>query len=198
MPTTTQTVQRTVALSQIHVSEGFNPRTNAERAEIARLAESITTHGLIQPLVVTPTNGNGDYRLIDGERRYRACVQASIVEVPVIVREVDETTAALDVALVANMARVDLSPLEQAKAFARLIDRGLTRKGVANTLGVSQKLVRDRLQILELPKQLHAQVGDGTIPPGAVRPRSEISTASTPAQQSCRAPPPVPGPDTGP
>jgi len=88
-------------------------------------------HGLIAPLVVTPLDANGEYRLIDGERRYRACVEAAVVEVPVIVRGADEATAALDVALVANMARVDLSPLEQAKAFARLIDRGLTRKGVA-------------------------------------------------------------------
>jgi len=93
----------------------------------------------------------------------------------VIVRGADEATAALDVALVANMARVDLSPLEQAKAFARLIDRGLTRKGVAERIGVSQKLVRERLAILDLPEDLHAQVGDGTIPPGAIRSLVELA-----------------------
>ena len=131
MPSTTQPVQRTVALSAVHVDEGFNPRDDAQRAEITGLADSIKTHGLIAPLVITPLDGNGEYRLIDGERRYRACVEAAVVEVPVIVRGADEATAALDVALVANMARVDLSPLEQAKAFARLIDRGLTRKGGA-------------------------------------------------------------------
>lgn len=97
------------------------------------------------------------------------------MEVPVIVRDADETTEALDVALVANMQRVDLSPLEQAKAFGRLVDRGLTRKGVAETLGVSAKLVRERLQILELPEELHTQVGDGTIPPGAIRPLVELA-----------------------
>ena len=166
MSNTTTTQQRTVALSAIHVTDGFNPRTNAEKAEIARLAESITTHGLIQPLVVCSGDIGGEYRLIDGERRYRACVEASVMEVPVVVREPDEATEALDVALVANMQRVDLSPVEQAKAFQRLIDGGLTRKGVAETLGVSQKLVRERLAILDLPAELHDRVGDGTIPPG--------------------------------
>jgi ParB/RepB/Spo0J family partition protein len=175
VPSTTQPVQRTVALSAVHVDEGFNPRDDAQRAEITGLAESIRTHGLVRPLVVTAVDGNGAYRLIDGERRYRACVDAAIVEVPVIVRDADEATAALDVALVANMARVDLSPLEQAKAFARLIDRGLTRKGVAERIGVSQKLVRERLAILDLPEDLHAQVGDATIPPAAIRPLVELA-----------------------
>lgn len=169
MPSTTQPVQRTVALSAVHVAEHFNPRSGSERAEIARLAESIKTHGLIAPLVVAPIDGDGEFRLIDGERRYRACVEASVVEVPVIVRDADDATDALDVALVANMARIDLSVLEQASAFARLIDRGLTRKGVAERLGVSQKLVRERLAVLELPEELHAHVGDGTILPGAIR-----------------------------
>jgi ParB-like chromosome segregation protein Spo0J len=73
------------------------------------------------------------------------------------------------------MARVDLSPLEQAEAFARLIDRGLTRKGVAERIGVSQKLVREGLAILDLPEDLHAQVGDGTIPPGAIRSLVELA-----------------------
>lgn len=75
------------------------------------------------------------YRLIDGERRYRACGEASVTEVPVIVRAADEQAQALDVALVANMERVELTPVKEANAFARLIDRGLTRKGVAERLG---------------------------------------------------------------
>lgn len=174
MSSTTTIQQRTVALSAIHVTDGFNPRDDAEKAEIARLAESITAHGLIQPLVVC-SEDTGEYRVIDGERRYRACVEASVMEVPVVVREPDEATEALDVALVANMQRVDLSPLEQAKAFQRLIHRGLTRKGVAETLGVSQKLVRERLAILDLPTELHDRVGDGTIPPGAIRPLVDLT-----------------------
>ena len=172
--TAPQPEQRTVALSQIHVAEGFNPRDDAAHAEIARLAESIKTHGLISPLVVCPIDGNGDYRVIDGERRYRACAEAAVTEVPVIVRAPDEETGALDVALVANAQRVDLNVVEEAKAFARLIDSGLTRKGVAETLGVSQKLVRDRLALLELDEALHPGFADGTIPAGAVKALLEL------------------------
>lgn len=86
---------------------------------------SIKTHGVIHPLVVCPAAGDG-YRLIDGERRYRACAEAAVGEVPVIVRTVDEDAEALDVALVANMERVELTVLEQSKAFQRLLDSGLT------------------------------------------------------------------------
>ena len=173
--TATQPEQRTVALSQVHVADGFNPRDAAEKAEIARLAESIKTHGLIQPLVVCSIDGNGEYRLIDGERRYHACAQASVMEVPVIVRAPDETTGALDVALVANAQRLDLNVVEEAKAFGRLVESGLTRKGVAETLGVSQKLVRDRLALLDLDEALHPQLADGTIPPGAVKSLLELA-----------------------
>ena len=146
MPSTTQPAQRTVALSAVDVSEGFNPREDAEQADIARLAESIKAHGLIHPLVVTRVDRDGRLRLIDGERRYRACLQASLAEVPVIVRDTDEATEALDVALVANMQRVDLSPPEQAKAFQRLVDRGLTRKGVAACDQVAAALKQARAQ----------------------------------------------------
>ena len=114
-----QPVQRTIVLSAIQVAEGFNPRSDAEHAELARLAESIKTHGVIQPLLVTPAGGTGDYRLIDGERRYRACLEAAVTEVPVLVRDSDQVTEALDVALVANMQRGDLSPLEEAERVAR-------------------------------------------------------------------------------
>ncbi len=173
--TTTQPDQRTVALSAIHVAEGFNPRDQAERAELARLVASIKTHGVIHPLVVCPADDNGAWRLIDGERRYRACAEAALVEVPVIVRPADAESEALDVALAANMERVDLTALEQAKAFQRLLDSGLTRRGVAERVGVSHKLVRDRLQILELPVELHAHVGDGTIAPGAIKALAELT-----------------------
>jgi ParB family chromosome partitioning protein len=101
--------------------------------------------GLLQPLVVSP-NGGDDFRLVAGERRYRAAALASLTEVPVIVRQVSEDTRGLDDALVENMTRKDLDAVEEAKGFQRLLDGGLTRKGVAGLLGVSQKLIGDRLQ----------------------------------------------------
>jgi len=162
---------------------------------------SIKTHGVIHPLVVCPADDNGAWRLIDGERRYRACPEAGVTEVPVIVRTVDEDAEALDVALVANMERVELTVLEQAKAFQRLLEKGLTRKGVAERVGVSAKLVRDRLQILELPVELHAKVGDATIAPRGRSRRSPSSPRSIPGWRSwrcggCSNSPPTPTPGT--
>jgi len=165
--------QMTVKLSEISVAEGFNPRSDAERAEIDRLARSVAEHGLIQPLVVCP-DGDG-WRLIDGERRYRACGEAQVVEVAVIVRQADQDTEALDVALVANSERVDLTPVDEAKAFKRLLDRGLTRKGIARRCGVSQRLVSERLALLALDEGLYPQIAAGTIPPGAIRTLVELS-----------------------
>jgi ParB/RepB/Spo0J family partition protein len=167
---------RTVALSRIHVEDGFNPRQRFDEAELERLAQSIRLRGLLQPLVVSP-NGGDDFRLVAGERRYRAAALASLTEVPVIVRQVSEDTRGLDDALVENMTRKDLDPVEEAKGFQRLLDGGLTRRGVAELLGVSQKLVGDRLQILALPEELHEQVADGTIPPSAVKPLAELAKA---------------------
>ncbi len=174
MPTQSEgQVLRTVALSKIVVREGFNPRSDAEQAEISRLAKSIAEHGLIHPLVVCP-DGDG-FRLIDGERRYRACGEAAVTEVPVIVRHADQETEALDVALVSNMERIDLTPVDEAKAFGRLLERGLTRKGIAERCGVSQRLVSERLALLTLDEGLYPKVADGTIPPGAIRPLVELS-----------------------
>lgn len=81
------------------------------------------------------------------------------------------------------MARQDLNPVEEAIAFERLVDGGLTRKGVAQALGVSQKLVTERLTLLELPEEIHPQIADGTIPPGAIRALVTLSKihASLPA-----------------
>ena len=115
MPTPEQhSDQLTVALSAIEISDGFNPRSDAERAELDRLVESIRQHGLIHPLVVAPGDAEGRYRLVDGERRYRACAEAGVVEVPVIGHEPDRATEAVDVALVANIERVELTPVEEA------------------------------------------------------------------------------------
>jgi ParB-like chromosome segregation protein Spo0J len=93
----------------------------------------------------------------------------------VAVRAADERTRGLDLSLVENMAREDLDPVEEAKAFRRLIDVGLTRRGVAERLSVSRRLVTERLQLLELDEALHPRLADGTIPPGAVRPLARLA-----------------------
>jgi ParB family chromosome partitioning protein len=128
---------RTIALAQIQVDTEFNPRTSTEQSQLAQLEESIGRHGVLQPVLVTP-HGDERYRLIAGHRRVAAAASAGLTEIPAIVRPVPDDTAGLDLALVENMARQDLNPVEEAVAFQRLVDAGLTRKGVAQALGVSQ------------------------------------------------------------
>jgi ParB/RepB/Spo0J family partition protein len=167
--TVPQTEQRTQALAEIQVEEGFNPRDRLQRKQLDELAKSIAMHGLLQPIVVAE---NGDrYRLIAGERRYRAAELAGLKQVPVVVRQPDEGSSGLELAIVENVAREQLDPREEAKAYQRLMDEhGLTRKGVAERVGVAQRRVTDRLQILELPDELQPKLAAGEIPPAAVKP----------------------------
>ena len=160
---------RTVPVADIHVEEEFNPRGDVERAASERLAASIGQHGVLQPLLVA-SNGDGGYRLIAGHRRLRASQEAGLAEVPVIVRETDSDTGGLDLALIENIARENLDPVEEALAFQRLIEQGgLTRKGVAERLSIAQKRVTERLQILDVPEELHSKIASGEIPPGAIK-----------------------------
>jgi ParB family chromosome partitioning protein len=133
---------RTVALDSIDVEEGFNPRTQLDRATLERLTKSIALHGVLQPLTVAAT-GAGRYRLIAGHRRYLAASELGLAELPVIVRQVADDSAGLDLALVENIAREGLDPVE-AKAFKRLLDAGLTRRGIAERLSAPQKRVTER------------------------------------------------------
>jgi ParB/RepB/Spo0J family partition protein len=124
---------------------------------------------VLQPLLVAP-NGDDGFRLIAGHRRLRASQEAGLGEVPVIVRELDSDTGGLDLALIENIAREDLDPVEEAVAFQRLIEQGgLTRKGVAERLSIAQKRVTERLQILDVPEELHQKIASGEIPPGAIK-----------------------------
>jgi ParB/RepB/Spo0J family partition protein len=159
----------TVALDAITVEERFNPRAELERRALERLADSIRLHGVVVPLVVAPADERGRHRLLAGHRRLAAARAVGLTELPVVVREAPDPARALELALVENIAREQLDPLEEARAFRRLLDAGLTRKGIAERLSVAQKRVTERLEILELPDELHTQVRDGTIPPGAVK-----------------------------
>ncbi len=158
---------RRIPVADITAEEGFNPRSGFDRRELDALTASVAQHGVLTPITVAPQDGS--YRLIAGERRLRAARDSGLEEIPAVVRQVDDTAAGLDLALVENIAREDLTPLDEARAFARLLDSGLTRKGVAERLSVPQKRVTERLQVLELPEALHAPVGEGVIPPGAIR-----------------------------
>ena len=149
------------------------------RHELRDVVRSVREHGILQPVLVAPAGD--DYALIAGHRRIAAAAKLGLVEIPAFVREPSEGSDGLELALVENMARVDLDPVEEALAFQRLIDRGLTRRGVAQTLGVSQRLVTERLQVLELPEEVRPKVATGRSP----RARSRRSSSWRRSTGSC-------------
>ena len=160
---------RMLPLSRIKVVDGFNPRTDVGRAQIDQLARSLTERGMLQPVLVQPPDEDGEYPLTDGNRRILAAAQAGIMEVPAYVRTTDERTGGLDDALIANLGSIRLNPLEEALGFRRLRDARLTPREIAHRVpGVSERVVRERLRILDLPAELWPKVADGTIPLGAV------------------------------
>jgi ParB/RepB/Spo0J family partition protein len=170
---------RTIALSAIEVREGFNPREIFDGRELDRLAASIARRGLLQPLVVIPGEDPGAYRLVAGERRYRACFAVGLTEVPVLVRAVGcdgNVEGALIDAVVENLHRSDHTPVEEATAFARLLEAGLTRKGICEQLSVSRERVRDRLALLAVPSELHGAIDAGEIPLAAVPALVELAS----------------------
>lgn len=150
---------RTVERAQIVVEDGFNPR--GDLGDLAELTASIERHGILVPLLVRPTQ-KGGLVLVDGHRRLAAAEQAGVERVPVLVRE-DLDGQALVAAMVTALKREGLDPVEEAKAYGRLVDGGLTRKGAAEAVGVPQRTVSMRLQILKLPEALHAAVAKGEI-----------------------------------
>ena len=164
--------------------DGFNPRGQIpDSQELEQLAETMRQHGCLQPVRVRATE-HGDYVLIAGERRYRAAVKAALVEIPAIVRpagtgDEEEQAELLVEALIENDQRRELDPLARARGYRRLLDAGLTVKGVSErvtgTRGRSaQARVREHLRILELPEALQQKVADGEIPMRAVRPLTAL------------------------
>lgn len=147
------------------------PRRNFNEAQLAELADSIKTHGVIAPLVVRPrpaTEGGG-YFMIAGERRWRAAQRAGLHEVPVVVQEVD-TRSAFERALVDNLQRSDLGPLEEAAAFQRLIDEfGLTQDQVAERVGKDRSTVANSIRLLKLPQSVRQLVEDQRLAMGHAR-----------------------------
>ena len=144
------------------------PRRRFEEAQLAELAESIKVHGVITPLIVRP-RPEGGYYLIAGERRWRAAQRAGLHDVPVVVQEVD-TQAAFERALVENVQRSDLGPLEEAAAFQRMIDEfGLTQEQVAERIGKDRSTVANAIRLLKLPPGARQLVEDSALSMGHAR-----------------------------
>jgi ParB family chromosome partitioning protein len=135
---------------------------------VQELADSVRTQGVIQPIVVRP-DGDGGYELIAGERRWRAAKSAGLATVPALVRETDDRDSLL-LALVENVAREDLSPVEEARAYAVLLDEfGLSLGEVTERVGRSKPSVSNRVRLLELPDDILGLVERGVLSEGHAR-----------------------------
>jgi len=151
------------------IDRGRNqPRREFDPDSLRELADSIAAQGVIQPIVVRPLDGNR-YEIIAGERRWRASQQAGLYDIPVVVRDVDEQTA-LAIALIENIQRDDLNPLEEAGALHRLLGEfGLTHQQVAEAVGKSRTTVTNLLRLLELEDEVKALLDQGRLEMGHAR-----------------------------
>jgi ParB family chromosome partitioning protein len=145
------------------------PRSRIDPEELAELASSIKEHGILQPLLVTYDDITGNYTLIAGERRLLAARQAGLDHVPAIVREASEQQR-LELALIENLQRADLTPLEAADAYRQLIeDFSLSHEEVAARVGKSRAAVTNTLRLLKLPLPVQQALVDGLISEGHAR-----------------------------
>jgi ParB family chromosome partitioning protein len=145
-----------------------NPRAVFGEAEIEDLARSIAEHGVVQPVVVRPTR-DGNYEIIAGERRWRAARRAGLAEIPAIVRDVDDRTA-LEIAIVENVQRTDLNPIEEARGYQQLLDEhGYSQADLARVIGKSRSHVANTLRLLRLPEPVRAMLVDGRLSAGHAR-----------------------------
>ncbi len=143
------------------------PRQQIDPDGLESLAASIREHGVVQPLVVRPRSA-GRYQLIAGERRWRAARLAQLSTVPVIVSEAPSEDR-LTLALVENLQREDLNPIEAARAFAELAERGWSQRRIAERIGKSRSAVANQMRLLQLPDGLQEQVVKGALSEGHAR-----------------------------
>lgn len=148
----------------------LQPRRRFEASELEALADSIREKGILQPLLVRPaTTGAAGYEIVAGERRWRAAQRAGLHEIPVVVRELSDQET-LELALVENIQRADLSPLEEAQGFRRLIDEfGHTQEELAAALGKSRSHIANTLRLLSLPEGVQAMLEEGALSAGHAR-----------------------------
>jgi ParB family transcriptional regulator, chromosome partitioning protein len=159
---------RTLPVASLHPNR-FQPRTHFDESAIEDLVASIRAQGIIQPLVVTP-EGEG-YAIIAGERRWRAARKAGLEAVPVVVRQVTDDRELLELALVENLQRSDLNPIEEAEAYAALQEKfGLSQEEVAGRVGKARTTVTNSLRLLRLPDEVLDLLREGRLTAGQARP----------------------------
>ena len=167
-PVSTPPAATTEPLNEVPIGEilpgAMQPRNGFDDYTLNELAESIRENGIMQPLVVRPREGG--YELIAGERRWRASQMAGLAKVPITIRDVDDRTA-LELALVENLQRENLDPIEEARGFAQLIDQfDLTQEEVAAKVGKNRATVANALRLIKLPAEVQTYVRDGLLSSG--------------------------------
>ncbi len=146
----------------------YQPRRDFDQVKLRELADSIAAQGVVQPIVVRPAKG-GRYEIIAGERRWRAAQLAGLHEIPVVVRDVSDQQA-MAVALIENIQRDDLNPLEEAGALRRLLDEfGLTHQQIAEAVGKSRATVTNMLRLLDLSDEVKGFIDAGRLEMGHAR-----------------------------
>ena len=145
----------------------FQPRTTMDDAKIEELARSIRANGIIQPIVVRRMEGG--YEIVAGERRWRAAQRAGLLKVPIVVRDIPDERL-LAVALIENIQREDLNPIEEAHAYRRLADEyQLTQEQIADAVGKDRSSIANYVRLLKLPQEVRANVGSGALSMGHAR-----------------------------
>lgn len=155
----------------------YQPRKTFNEASIEELARSVRTHGIVQPLVVTRA-GDNRYKLIAGERRYRAAQKAGLTIVPVVVKELAQAGDALQIALIENIQREDLNPIEEALAYRQLHEEfGLTQEEISKRVGKERSTVANCLRLLKLPDPVKRLLASGQLSMGHARALLAIDSA---------------------
>lgn len=153
----------------------YQPRKEFSDEKLNELAESIRLHGIIQPLLVREYQGK--YQLIAGERRLRASKLVGLTEVPIVIKEMTDQVM-MEVALVENLQREDLNPIEEAEAYHRLMKEfALTQDEIAKRVGRSRPAIANTLRLLNLPSQIQTDLAKGTLTMGHARPLLSLKTA---------------------
>jgi ParB family chromosome partitioning protein len=172
-------VLRSIAVGLLQAGK-YQPRTGMDGDRLAELADSIRVQGVIQPIVVREI-GKGRYEIIAGERRWRAAQQAGLTEIPAVVREVDDR-AVVAMALIENIQREDLNPLEEAVSLSRLIDEfSLTHQQAAEAVGRSRAAVSNLLRLLELPEPIRKLLEERKLEMGHARALLTLAAAAATA-----------------
>jgi len=161
--------QRMVPIEQIRAGK-LNPRKTFKEDELAELADSIREKGLVQPILVRPEPGaSNSYEIVAGERRWRASQRAGLHTVPVIVRDLADQEV-LELAIIENVQRADLNPIEEAAGYQELIERyAYTQERLAEVIGKSRSHLANTLRLLKLPVTVQSMVEDGKISAGHAR-----------------------------